>query len=86
MSKSLEGVLGSRRSNVPLCHSWDMALEGALALGMSVAFFAAFEAGPKWLPDCWLMEAWSHVGQWLKCGFWSHLVGPSLALPLLRDY
>ena len=29
MSGSLEG------SNDPLCHSWDMDLEGALALGVS---------------------------------------------------
>ena len=35
MSGSLEGDLGSRPANVPLCHSWDMDLEGALALGMS---------------------------------------------------
>ena len=35
MSGSLEGDLGSRPSNVPLCHSWNLDLEGALALGMS---------------------------------------------------
>ena len=35
MSASLEGDLGNRPSNVPLCHSWGMDLEGALALGMS---------------------------------------------------
>ena len=35
MSRSLEGDLGSRPSNVPLCHSWDTDREEALALGMS---------------------------------------------------
>ena len=35
---------------------------------------------------CWLMEAWSHVGQWLKGGIWPDLVGPSLALPILPSY
>ena len=34
MSGSLEGGLGSRPSNVPLCHSWHMDLEWALALGI----------------------------------------------------
>ena len=29
------------------------------------------------------MEAWSHVGQWLKGGIWPDLVGASLALPVL---
>ena len=89
MSGSLEKGLGSRPSNVPLCHSWDMDLEGALSLGMS---------GPSGLLCCicsraqvasflcWLMEAWSHVGQWLKGGIWPDLVGPSLALPVLPGY
>ena len=35
---------------------------------------------------CWLMEAWSHVGQWLKGGIWPDLVGPSLALHVLPGY
>ena len=35
MSRSLEGDLGSRPSDVPLCHRWDMDLEGALTSGMS---------------------------------------------------
>ena len=35
---------------------------------------------------CWLMEVWSHVGQWLKSGIWPDLVGPSLALPVLPGY
>ena len=30
MSGSLKGDLGSRPSNVPLCHSWDMDLGGGL--------------------------------------------------------
>ena len=34
----------------------------------------------------WLMDAWSHVGQWLKGGIWPDLVGPSLALPVLPGY
>ena len=52
MSGSLEGDLGSRSSNVPLCHSCNMDLEGTLALGMSSpgAFFAAFQAGLRWPP------------------------------------
>ena len=52
MSGSPEGGLGSRSSNVPLCHSWNMDLEGTLALGMSGpgAFFATFEAGLRWPP------------------------------------
>ena len=52
MSGSPEGGLGSRSSNVPLCHSWNMDLEGTLALGMSSpgAFFAAFQAGLRWPP------------------------------------
>ena len=35
---------------------------------------------------CWLMEAWSHVGQWLKGGIWPDFVGTSLALPVLTSY
>ena len=35
MSGSLEGNLGSPPSNIPLCHSWDKDLKGALALAMS---------------------------------------------------
>ena len=37
MSGSLEGDLGSRPSHVPLCHSWELDLEEALALGMSMS-------------------------------------------------
>ena len=32
------------------------------------------------------MEAWSHVGQWLKGGIWPDLVELSLALPVLPGY
>ena len=35
---------------------------------------------------CWLMEAWSHVGQWLKGGIWPDFVGLSLGLPVLPGY
>ena len=35
---------------------------------------------------CWLMEAWSHVGQWVKDGIWPDRVGPSLALPVFLSY
>ena len=35
---------------------------------------------------CWLMEAWSYVGQWLEGDIWPDLFGPSLALPVLPDY
>ena len=89
MSRSLDGDLGSQPFNVPLCHSWDMDLEGALSLGMS---------GPSGLLCCirsraqvasflcWLMEAWSYVGQWLKRGIWPDLIGPTLALPVLPGY
>ena len=35
---------------------------------------------------CWLMEAWSHVGQQLNGGIWPDLVGPSLALSVLPSY
>lgn len=44
---------------------------GALALGLGgpSSFFATFEAGLRGLFLCWLMEAWSHVGQWLKVVF-----------------
>ena len=33
-----------------------------------------------------LMEVWSHVGQWVKCGIRPNLVGPSLALPGFPGY
>ena len=32
------------------------------------------------------LEVLSHVGQWLKGGFWPDLVGPSLALPVFPGY
>ena len=35
---------------------------------------------------CWLMEAWNHVGQWLKGGIWPDLVGPFPGLPILPGY
>ena len=35
---------------------------------------------------CWLMEAWSHVGQWLKGDIQPDLVGPSLALLVFLGY
>ena len=35
---------------------------------------------------CWLMEAWSHVGQWLKAGIWPNLIGPSLVLTVLPGF
>ena len=53
-----------------------------------MAFFAAFEAGSRWVASylCLLMEVWSHVGQWLKGGIRPNLIGPSLALPVFPGY
>ena len=42
--------------------------------------------GPGGFLLCWLMEAWSHVGQWLKSGIWPDLPGPSLDSPVLPSY
>ena len=83
------GDLGSQPSNTPFCHRWDTDLEGALALGMRgptglLCHIWSRAQGVSIL--CWLMKAWSYVGQWLKGGIWPDLVGPSLALPVLPSY
>ena len=46
MSRSLDGDLGSQPFKVPLCHSWDMDLEGALSLGMSGPSLPHLRQGP----------------------------------------
>ena len=48
--------------------------------------FLHLKQGPGASFLCWLMEAWNHLGQWLKGGIWPDLTGPSLDLPVLPGY
>ena len=67
MSGSLEGDLSSRPSNVPLSHSWDLELEGGPWFRHEKwPSLLPLKQGPGGFLLCWLMERWSHVGQWLK--------------------
>ena len=80
------GGFGWSTFQCPFMHSWDMDLEGALALGISgpSGLLCCIWSRPQVASFlCWLMEAWSYVGQWLKGGIWPDLFGPSLALPVL---
>ena len=65
-----------------------MDLEGALALGISGPSGLCCICNRAQVASflCWLMEAWSCVGQWLKDSVRPDLVGPSLVLPVLPSY
>ena len=89
MSGSLEGDLGTRPSNIPLIHSWDTDLEGALALGTSGPsglLLPCLRQGPGGFLSLLVDGGLGQVGQLLKGGIWPDLIVSSLALPVFPGY